>query len=90
MTDEHPEFWRRQAACLDAPDPDRFLAHSTPSRDARALAAEYCACCPVRTACLAHARATRSQGVWGGVWFPTPGTGSAVDLLAADPVGTRS
>lgn len=90
MTDGHPESWRQQAACPDAPDPDRFLVHSSPSRDARALAAEFCTGCPVRSACLVYARSTRSQSIWGGVWFPTPGTGSPVNLLVTDPVEARS
>ncbi|MGH3749027.1 MAG: WhiB family transcriptional regulator, partial [Micromonosporaceae bacterium] len=63
MTD-HTEKWRAAAACATAPDPDRFVSHSTPSRDATALAAEYCAHCPVARSCRAYARATRSQGVW--------------------------
>ncbi len=78
---EHTEEWRAAAVCATAPDPDRFVSHSTPSRDAQALAAEFCATCPVQRSCRAYARETRSQGVWGGVWFPTPGTGRAVNLL---------
>ncbi|MGH3978462.1 MAG: WhiB family transcriptional regulator [Pseudonocardiaceae bacterium] len=78
---EHTELWRRQAACATAPDPDRFVAPTIPSRDAQLLAAEFCAACPVQQPCRAYAKVTRSQGVWGGWWFPTPGTGRAVNLV---------
>jgi len=35
--------WRQAAACATAPDPDRFVSHSTPCRDAALLAVEFCA-----------------------------------------------
>jgi hypothetical protein len=73
--------WRLAAACATAPDPDRFLAPSTPSRDAQLLATEFCATCPVAPPCRTYAQVTRSQGIWGGVWFPTPGTGQPVNLI---------
>ncbi|MGH4019664.1 MAG: WhiB family transcriptional regulator, partial [Pseudonocardiaceae bacterium] len=92
---EPTEGWRLAAACATAPDPDRFVSPSTPSRDAQLLAAEFCATCPVQQPCRAYARTTRSEGVWGGMWFPTPGTGQAVNLItnagvvAADAPGGR-
>ena len=43
---EHTEEWRLVAASTTAPDPDRFLVPSTPSRDAQLLTAEFCAACP--------------------------------------------
>ncbi|MGH4022054.1 MAG: WhiB family transcriptional regulator [Pseudonocardiaceae bacterium] len=80
---EHTEEWRQAAACATAPDPDRFVAPSSASREAALLAAEFCAVCPVARPCRTYARATRSEGVWGGWWFPTPGTGHAVNLVTA-------
>ncbi len=87
---EHIEGWRRAAACAEAPDPDRFVAPSTPSRDAQLLAAEFCADCPVQQPCRAYARATRSEGLWGGTWFPTPGTGQAVNLVTGTGVAAAA
>ncbi len=66
--------------CVGARKPDRFLV-GRPSGPAAETAARYCAECPVRSECLAHARATGSQGIWGGWWFATHGYGEPVDLL---------
>jgi WhiB family transcriptional regulator, redox-sensing transcriptional regulator len=55
--------WQRDAACRDA-DPEQFFSNDDAQREA-ALA--MCAACPVRSACLEHALATReSYGIWGG------------------------
>ena len=48
---EHTEEWRLVAASTTAPDPDRFLVPSTPSRDAQLLTAEFCAACPGARLC---------------------------------------
>lgn len=73
--------WRADAACATAPDPDRFVGQRTASSQVQALAAQYCAACPVTRACLDYARATRSQGIWGGWLLPAPEYGRPVDLL---------
>ncbi len=72
--------WRAQGACAKAPDPDAFVV-GTPTGRASELAEQFCARCPVAQRCEKHARATRSQGVWGGWHFPAPGFGRPINLL---------
>jgi WhiB family transcriptional regulator, redox-sensing transcriptional regulator len=55
--------WQADAACLDAPAPDRFFSDA-PANQTAALAV--CEACPVTEACLAYAIETDSEGVWGG------------------------
>lgn len=60
-------YWRDQAACLSAPDPDIFFSFKL---EAIEEAKEYCMRCPVAGECLSAASVfeKRSQvfGVWGG------------------------
>ncbi len=68
---EHAWTWQARAACRSA-DPDLFFAADDErggGRTRRELAARaYCERCPVRAACLEHARAVREPyGLWGGV-----------------------
>lgn len=59
--------WREDAACRDE-DTAIFF----PSNDAEAaLAAAFCASCPVREQCLEFALETRQiDGIWGGLTEP--------------------
>ncbi len=61
--------WASRAACRGTPNPGLFFPAATgitaagQAREAKAV----CADCPVLTACLAYALATRQEyGVWGG------------------------
>lgn len=74
--------WRAQAGCQGA-DPRLFepftkaevtASAGDPQRLGRVQAAlSYCDVCPVRERCLAWARATGEQGVWGGEYLSREG-----------------
>jgi WhiB family redox-sensing transcriptional regulator len=63
-----PAGWRRRAACA-APGVDPELFFPAPGQHGKAArATRVCARCPVRTACLADALATRDEyGIRGGL-----------------------
>ena len=58
-----PVWWHRDAACLDAPDPEIFF----PKRGGSSAAARsYCERCPVVEECLTYALENKElYGIWG-------------------------
>ena len=69
--------WQEQAACRGA-DPGLFFprvpAGTSFQQAVEPVAWRYCHGCPVRDECDGYAEATRSLGLWAGVWRRYRGT----------------
>ena len=63
--------WQQGAACAGT-RPEQFFPDIAAGQNAAALVApiaeRFCAACPVQAACDRYAEATKSVGLWAGVW----------------------
>lgn len=81
---QQPSQWMHQAECRDAEDrdwvPDGGRAEDL-TKSTKELAREFCTECPVRIECLRYGIATKSMGIWGGVFLAWEPRKRAVNLL---------
>jgi hypothetical protein len=65
---EQKMAWMNEALCQERDDLNWIgdADHQDNKREAKRLASQFCAYCPVRGECLLYGIASKSMGIWGG------------------------